>query len=190
MTGPTIAQFLVLLAFWFALSGRFGPLFVVMGVVSAALVTALTRAAVAEVLGPSLGGARTIVRRAWRFVVYVVWLLGRIPPAAWQIVTVVAQPSLPVRPHVIEFTTRLESPVARTMLANSISLVPGTITLAVDGPRFAVHAFLPASADDLVTAALQNRIADVFLADHEPPPQVTWTPATDGATDLGAGATS
>lgn len=178
--GVAIVQFLVLLGFWFLLSGRFSPLFVVMGVVSAAIATALTHAALVDVLGPRLGGPRTALRRAWRYAVYVVWLLGRIPPAAWQIVRIVLHRDLPVHPHVLVFTTRLESPVARAMLANSISLVPGTITLAVDGNRFTVHAFVPASADDLLTAALQNRIADVFLAGHEPPPEVAWTPALPG----------
>lgn len=171
-----VTQFVLLLGFWFLLSGRFTPLFVVMGVVSAAVTTYVTSPVVASVLGPRLGGPRTVLRRGGRFVVYVVWLLGRIPPAVLQIARVVCTPRLPADPYVITFETRLASPVARTMLANSISLVPGTITLSVDDRVFTVHAFLPESADDLVTAALQNRIADVFLQDHEPPPHVSWDP--------------
>lgn len=180
MSGPRAVQFLVLLGVWFLLSGRTGALFVALGVAAAATVTAVTHTAVTEVLGPPLGGARTALRRAGRGAAYVTWLLTRIPPAGLQVARVVLSPSLPVQPHLLHFETALASPVARAVLANSISLVPGTVTVEVVGRRFTVHALLPESADDLVTARLQNRIADVFLQDHEPPPDIRWEPAPTG----------
>lgn len=168
--------FAALLGFWLLLSGRFDPLFVGMGVVAAAVVTAMTYRELTDVLGPRSHGVGALARRAWYFAIFAVWLLSRIPPAAWQTVWIVIHPSLPARPHIVTFTTQLASPVARTMLANSISLVPGTITVAVIGNRFVVHALVPDAAEDLRTSVLQNRIADIFLEPHEPPPTMTWDP--------------
>lgn len=44
-----------------------------------------------------------------------------------------------VEPAVIEFETHLKNDTSRFLLANSITLTPGTITVAVEGNRFIVH---------------------------------------------------
>ena len=173
-------QFVLLLAFWLAISGQYSPLFVGMGVASALLVTAASHSFVAASLGPAVHGPSSWARRLGHLVVYLVWLVSRIPPAGFQVAFFVLHPRMPVRPATIRFRTALESPVARTMLANSITLVPGTLTLAAeeDG-SFVVHALVPGSTDDLVSAEMQNRIAKVFLADPEPAPEVVWEPDRD-----------
>ncbi len=169
-------QFLLLLVFWLLLSWRFDPVFLFMGVGSAALVTWLTLPLVTKVLGPDLGGPRVLVRRSIAYAVYLAWIVGRIFPAGLQIAYHVLHPNLPIDPGVLRFRTTLHSPVARTILANSITLVPGTMTLEVDGDEFVVHAFIPSAADDLASAKLQNRIADIFLEEHEAAPNVVWEP--------------
>jgi multicomponent Na+:H+ antiporter subunit E len=171
-----LVQFLLLLAFWLLLSWRFDPVFLAMGVGSAALVTWLTHPLVTKAIGPDLGGPRVLLRRGFAYGVFLVWLVGRIIPAGLQIAYHVMHPKLPIDPGVLRFRTTLRSPVARTMLANSITLVPGTMTLEVDGDEFIVHAFIPSAADDLASAKLQNRIADIFLEEHEAAPNVVWEP--------------
>jgi multicomponent Na+:H+ antiporter subunit E len=51
----------------------------------------------------------------------------------------VLSPSLPIRPAVVEISTGLESGLGRLILANSITLTPGTLTVEVDGERLLVH---------------------------------------------------
>jgi multicomponent Na+:H+ antiporter subunit E len=176
MIARAIVQFLLLLAFWLLLSWRLDPVFLAMGVGSAALVTWLTQPFVTKAIGPGLGGPRVLLRRGFASGVYLVWLMGRIIPAGLQIAYHVLHPGLPIDPGVLRFRTTLHSPVARTLLANSITLVPGTMTLEVNGDEFVVHAFIPSAADDLASAKLQNRIADIFLEDHQSAPNVVWEP--------------
>ena len=178
MSIRVVVYFLLMLGFWLLLSARLDPVFLGMGIASGALVTWLTLPLVTRILGPDLGGPRVFVRRAYRYAFYVLWLVSRIVPAGVQIAYHVLHPRLPIDPGVLRFRTSLRSPVARSILANSITLVPGTITLEVDGDEFAVHAFIPSAADDLASATLQNRIADVFLEEHEPAPHVVWEPST------------
>ena len=168
-------QFIVLLAFWLVLSGQYSALFVGMGVVSAALVTSLTHRVVAASLGPVSGGLKSVPVRAWRSLLYGLWVLGKIPPAGAQIAYYVLHPRMPIEPSELRFRTHLESQVARTLLANSITLVPGTLTVSIDDDELTVHAFIPSSADDLVTGAMQNRIASVFLQEPAPAPEVVWS---------------
>lgn len=44
-----------------------------------------------------------------------------------------------VEPAVIAFETHFKNDTSRFLLANSITLTPGTITVAVEGDRFIVH---------------------------------------------------
>jgi multicomponent Na+:H+ antiporter subunit E len=176
MSWRAVVQFVLLLAFWLLLSGHYDPLFVGMGVVSAAVVTAVTHPLLAPALGRPLGGLRVLPRRTWRYVVYIGWLVSRIPPAGLQIAYHVLHPRVPIDPGVLRFRTGLQSPTARTILANSITLVPGTMTLEVDEDEFVVHAFIPSAVDDLASATMQNKIADIFLEPHDPAPEVVWEP--------------
>lgn len=57
-----------------------------------------------------------------------------------------------VEPVLIEFETHFKSDSARFLLANSITLTPGTITVAVEGDKFIVHCLDKALADGIETS--------------------------------------
>ena len=44
-----------------------------------------------------------------------------------------------VRPAIVKVRTRLTDPVARLLLANSITLTPGTLTVEISGAWLYVH---------------------------------------------------
>ncbi len=45
------------------------------------------------------------------------------------------------RPGIVRVKTRLQSRIGRTLLANTISLVPGTLSLWMEGPYIFIHWF-------------------------------------------------
>jgi multicomponent Na+:H+ antiporter subunit E len=51
----------------------------------------------------------------------------------------VLSPSLPIYPAVVEVHTELKSPLGKLLLANSITLTPGTLTIDVVGDTLLVH---------------------------------------------------
>ncbi|MBN2657481.1 MAG: Na+/H+ antiporter subunit E [Spirochaetales bacterium] len=51
----------------------------------------------------------------------------------------VLDPKLPINPGIVKISTKLESPFRKLILANSITLTPGTVTLDVDGQDLYVH---------------------------------------------------
>jgi multicomponent Na+:H+ antiporter subunit E len=172
-----IELFVLLLAFWLLLSDERTPLMLGIGVVSAAGITWLTGGFFARVAATA-SPLRTAPLRAWRTARYSVWLLGRVMAASVEVAWLVIHPRLPIEPGFVRFRTSLRSPLARTTLANSITLVPGTLTVRVEGDEFLVHALHPSSAEDLRTGAMQRRVAHVFLEPHEEGPVATdWEPA-------------
>jgi len=172
----TAVLFLVLLLFWQALSARIDPLFITLGVLSAALTTWFSLRLLESVVGSAQDTPRIHV---WHLLRFLGWLLLQIPPAGFQVAAVVLDPRRPPRPGVVCFRTELTSPAARTLLANAITLVPGTMTLNVDGPEFTVHAFTPETTADLANGGMQGRIARAFRQPPEPAPQMRWEPIHD-----------
>jgi len=51
----------------------------------------------------------------------------------------VLSPSLPIHPELVEVKTSLKSPLAKLLLANTITLTPGTLTVDVEGDTLLVH---------------------------------------------------
>jgi len=51
----------------------------------------------------------------------------------------VITPSLPINPGIVKFKTKLKTNYSKMVLANSITLTPGTITVDVVGDTFYVH---------------------------------------------------
>jgi multicomponent Na+:H+ antiporter subunit E len=51
----------------------------------------------------------------------------------------VIQPVIPINPGIVHVKTKLKSPLARLVLANSITLTPGTLTVETSGEDFYIH---------------------------------------------------
>ncbi len=51
----------------------------------------------------------------------------------------VLHPDVPIRPGIVHVRTTLESDLAKTFLANSITLTPGTLTVDIRGQDLYVH---------------------------------------------------
>jgi multicomponent Na+:H+ antiporter subunit E len=56
-----------------------------------------------------------------------------------RLAAVVLSPSLPIKPGIVKVRTRLKSRMGRLMLANSITLTPGTLTVEMDGEWLYIH---------------------------------------------------
>jgi multicomponent Na+:H+ antiporter subunit E len=69
-----------------------------------------------------------------------------------------------LEPAVVHFKADLHSQFARVLLANSITLTPGTITVALDGDEYTVHCLdkeLAVGLDSSIFVQLLERIERV-----------------------------
>ncbi|MGY6502620.1 MAG: Na+/H+ antiporter subunit E [Acidimicrobiales bacterium] len=169
-----VSQFAVLFAFWLVLTDQYRPLFFAIGAVSALVVTALTNRIVATVLSHPHGSVGDRLSRFGYFVGFGFWMLGKIIAASVQVAYFAVNPALPFRPGFVRFETTMKRPLSRVMLATAITIVPGSMTIRLDGNRFLVHALLPEAVEDLRHAVLQNKIAHITGEEPEPPPDMTW----------------
>jgi multicomponent Na+:H+ antiporter subunit E len=108
----------------------------------------------------TLGGR---LRQLAGFVGYMGWLLGQVILANLHVFRVALSPHMNelLSPQMVEFDSTLEKELSKFILANSITLTPGTVTVRVEGSRFLVHALTDSAAHGL-PGAMEKRIAKIF----------------------------
>ncbi|CDF59387.1 cation antiporter [Thermobrachium celere DSM 8682] len=62
---------------------------------------------------------------------------------------IVITPSLPISPKIYEVKTELKSNIAKALLANSITLTPGTISVDLDEDTIYIHVVEGEKVDDV-----------------------------------------
>ena len=67
---------------------------------------------------------------------------------------IILSPSLPIKPGIVKVRTKLKTSMGRLMLANSITLTPGTLTVELEGEWIYVH-WVTTEAEDIETATQQ-----------------------------------
>jgi multicomponent Na+:H+ antiporter subunit E len=128
-----IAGFVLLFGFWLLLSYTLDPGHVIAGALATALVLILMAGR-----GP---------RREWLLnPVRVFWLLVYIPFFVYYCIRAnldvayrVLHPDMPIRPGIVKVHTILTTDLAKSFLANSITLTPGTLTVDIQGQDLYVH---------------------------------------------------
>lgn len=70
---------------------------------------------------------------------YLLILIKEIVIANFHVAKIVISKTPDISPTIVEFNTKLKNDLNKTILANSITLTPGTLTLGVNGDTFRVH---------------------------------------------------
>ena len=172
-----IFRFAVLYAFWIILSGRFEIKYLLIGAACASLVAYLTQDLAqsdeAKRGQPSKRGS-TVIGGIGRFVLYCLWLLGNIVKSNIQVAYLVLHPKLPIQPGLLRLRTKLQNRTGLIILANSITLTPGTITVDFDDGTYSVHALVPSAARSLLDARMQSKLERIFGEREEAETDVRW----------------
>jgi len=79
------------------------------------------------------------IKRIFYFIVYIFILLKEIVKANLDVAYRVIHPKMPIRPGVVVIKTNLKSKIGKLILANSITLTPGTFTLDIIGDNLLIH---------------------------------------------------
>ena len=129
-----LTLFVFAFLFWLAVTWSFDTASIVTGaVVSAALAFLLVGVGLDE--APLLLWPRRLL---WAFA-YVPVLLGYVVRANLDVAYRVLHPALPIRPGIVRARTSLKTPAGRVLLANSITLTPGTLTVDMQGDVLYIH---------------------------------------------------
>jgi len=73
------------------------------------------------------------------FIRYISTLLMELVKANLNVAKIVLNPKLPISPKIMKVDTNLQSRAAQTLLANSITLTPGTISVELNEDTLYIH---------------------------------------------------
>lgn len=148
---------LFLFAIWVLLSGHYTPLMLLFGVLSTLFVVFLaTRADLID-----RETQPVLIKPSVLF--YWVWLGREIIKSNIDVTRRILSPGLPISPTVFTVRAGQKTELGRVTYANSITLVPGTVTMDVDGDVFTVHALTREAAADLKRGEMNRRVCNVEI---------------------------
>lgn len=126
---------ILLFLLWIIWNGKVNAEIILFGVVLTALVLLLA----VKVLGYSLESERRFWRNFPLFLRYTAVLLWEILKASRAVAMLAISGSGRPDPVIVEFHSGLPTDFQNALLANSITLTPGTFTLIQEGDRFVIH---------------------------------------------------
>lgn len=154
---------LILFAFWMVLSGRSETKFIVYGLVTAVATTWITYPLL--LVENKKGDKQYYVFGIdiLKFIPYCFWLLWQLILANIDVLLANCGEKLRINPRVVRFYFKVDNPMATVVLANSITLTPGTVTMNVteDG-LFEVHALTDGAAEGLEEGSMQRKVAELY----------------------------
>lgn len=150
-------MFFVYFALWVVLNGKWTTEIALFGVAFAAIAYFFS----CRFMGFSLKTDARLVRKAWQAVRYGWLLLGEIVQANLTVIRMVLDLEFEPKPQLVKFSSGLEKERHRVVLANSITLTPGTITCLLEGDEFLVHALDESLVEGLEDGAMITRLKEL-----------------------------
>lgn len=129
-------MYIIFFFVWILLNGQLTVETACVGIVIAGVMYAF----VCKFLGYSLEKDLLLFRKLPYIFAYILILIWEIIKANMDAIRLALSFRNEVDPVIVKFRTDLKSKTARVVLANSITLTPGTITVALEGDELIVHA--------------------------------------------------
>ena len=154
---------LVLFGFWMVLSGRTETKFVIYGILTAVVTTWVTYPLL---LVPNKDGSKKYYVFGFsipKMIMYFFWLMWQLVLANIDVLLATTGQELNIDPKVVRFRFRADNPMASVILANSITLTPGTVTMNVtDDGVYEIHALTVGAAAGVLDGGMQKKVADLY----------------------------
>tara|TARA_B100000427_G_scaffold54552_2_gene42267 strand:+ start:3207 stop:3698 length:492 start_codon:yes stop_codon:yes gene_type:complete len=155
-----LTSFILLIPFWFLMSGKFDLFHVALGVISITIVSLWF----GKILIQSSKKSFSVrLGELFRLIPYLCWLFIEIVKSNLHVIKISLSPNIKSRinPQLVTFKTSLKHDFSKFVLANSITLTPGTVTIRISDSEFLVHALTDEVAASL-PGDMESKVANVF----------------------------
>lgn len=150
-------MYLLFFAIWVILNGRITPEVVLFGVVIATLMFAF----ICKFMDYSVKKEVWLFKNFFLLLWYLIVLIVEILKANFAVVKMIFSVKYQIEPALVTFKSPLKTGFANFLLANSITLTPGTITVSSENGEFVVHCLdkdLAVGMDDSIFVHLLKKL--------------------------------
>lgn len=142
----------VLFLLWLVLSGIYTPILISFGVLSAIIVAWIAyRMDVADHEGFP-------IQLSWKAVSYWPWLIVEIIKSNIAVAGLILGSRENIKPILIRIPANQKTELGQVTYANSITLTPGTVSIAVGENMIDVHSLSKAAAQDLQQGVMHDKV--------------------------------
>lgn len=128
-------MYLAFLILWIIFNGKLTLEILLIGIILCGALYAFC----CKFMGYSVRQDIRLMKRLPMAVQYVIILIIEIFKANRQVLHFIMTPRYQVEPKLVRFRSRLKTELGQVILANSITLTPGTITVKLENNEFCVH---------------------------------------------------
>lgn len=139
---------------WVIFNGQLTLEIAVFGLVIAAVVYAFT----CKFLDWSPAKDLLLLKKSWLLIRYFGLLIWEIVKANMAMIRMTVAPKLEPEPVLVRVHTQLKTRTARVLLANSITLTPGTITVSMEEDELVVHCLDRSFSEGLTDSSFERAL--------------------------------
>lgn len=154
--------FIIVLLFWLLITFSLSLANIITGAVASLITTIIFGRYFTKKMNKFLQPARYF----W-LLLYLFIFTWEVLKANFDVAYRVIHPALPIKPGIVKVRMGIKSPIARTMLANSITMTPGTISVDIIDDDIYVHWIYVSSDDpqkysDKISGRFEKYIKKIF----------------------------
>lgn len=147
-------MYVLLFLIWIMFNGAVTTEIVVFGLVISAIILFF----MCKFLGHSMKQELLIYALTPQIIVYMLVLIREVVFANAATARLLLIPKIETEPKVFSFKSDLKTDFCKTMLANSITLTPGTITVDVENDKYTIHCLDPELAEGIEESCFVIRL--------------------------------
>lgn len=159
-------MFILLLLLWILLNGKITGEILIIGILLVWVISNFMY----QHLGYQPSGRQQFFRKVGWGLWYMVVLFIEVIKSGVAVLKFVTAKEVDIQPQIVIFPVPLKNETLKIVLANSITLTPGTITLSIEDDLFYVHAFDYTFGEDVVDSVFL-RLLLKMEADFEKTPR-------------------
>ena len=153
-------MFLLYFALWIIFNGAITLELCLFGIGVAAVMFAFT----CKFMDYSIVRERQVLRRFFPLIHYIFVLVKEIIKANFEVIHMILSEKEEPEPALVHFTADMQTRTGRALLANAITLTPGTITVTLQDADYVVHCL-----DESLAVGMDHSIFVELLEDLERP---------------------
>ena len=152
-----IDMFLLFFFVWIVFNGKITAEIVWLGLVVAAFVFWF----ICKFMDYSIQKEKLFYKKIGSFSAYIYLLIKEIISANMTVFHMILTQREQMEPVLVTFRTNLKTEVARVILANSITLTPGTITVSIEEDELTVHCLDKSLAEGIEDSIFEQRLKEL-----------------------------
>ena len=150
-------MFVLYFVLWIIFNGKITGEICIFGAVIAALLLAFT----CKFMDYGIKKELLFYRKLGKLLQYAFVLVREVVKANLGTVHLILTQKEEIQPVLVRFHSDLKSPITQTLLANAITLTPGTITVALENGDYTVHCLDESLAEGMDQNIFTKLVADI-----------------------------